>query len=354
MLLDESHQVHGLAVGVLEAGTRAATLTSQLFVYSRQSVTDPKMFCVSQVIAEMERLIGGLLGEKIEVCTILQLNANIIADSNQVEQAIMNLAINARDAMPNGGILTIKTSVVEFDADHKIETTTFPAGKYVRMNVADTGTGISESNVEKIFDPYFTTKGFGSGLGLSVVQGAVKEAKGHIFVKSQLGIGTEFICLYPYCEGAQQKPDPVIEAKDNRGTKTILLVEDELTVLNTVTTALEMVGYQVHAASEASQARALAQTHGDEIDLLLSDVIMPDINGKELAADLLQEYPQWKLLFMSGYTDSHFQGLGNVKANFIQKPFSMNAITSKIREVLSGPGELNSNPPMRDSIANVE
>ncbi|MEO6392980.1 MAG: ATP-binding protein, partial [Pyrinomonadaceae bacterium] len=280
------------------------------------------------------------IGEDIEFCTSLDAGVgNVCADPSQMEQVMMNLVVNARDAMPAGGRLTLETSREQLDetyAQHHVE---FTAGTYVRLAVSDTGCGMDEATKQKIFEPFFTTKpeGMGTGLGLSTVYGIVKQSGGHIWVYSELGKGTTFKIYFPLVEQTLDVTAPSIGGSDlPPGSETVLVVEDHQVVRKLVVEVLTACGYNVLEAESPHVALALCAKRAEPIDLLLTDVIMPGMSGREVASQSLTVHPEMCVLFMSGYTDQAIvhHGVLDEGTNFIQKPFSPRALAVKVREVL--------------------
>jgi two-component system cell cycle sensor histidine kinase/response regulator CckA len=325
---------------IKKAGDRAASLTRQLLAFSRKQVLRPKVLVLNSVVSDMERMLARLIGEDIELCTVLEPNlSSIKVDPGQIEQIIMNLAVNARDAMPQGGKLTIETRNVVIDDEYARNHIAVTPGPFVKLEVSDSGCGIDTQTQSRIFEPFFTTKevGKGTGLGLSTVYGIVKQSGGHIWVYSEVGVGTIFTIYLPCTE---ENPEAYKREYGNerglRGTETILIAEDEEVVRKLVSKVLLMYGHKVLEAADGNEALLISESHVAPIDLLITDVIMPDMNGLELANHLTGLRPETKVLFMSGYTDSAIvhQGVLDDGANFIQKPFSPEALASKVREVL--------------------
>lgn len=325
---------------IKKAGDRAASLTRQLLAFSRKQVLRPKVLVLNSVVSDMERMLARLIGEDIELCTVLEPNlSSIKVDPGQIEQIIMNLAVNARDAMPQGGKLTIETSNVVIDDEYARNHIAVTPGPFVKLEVSDSGCGIDRQTQSRIFEPFFTTKevGKGTGLGLSTVYGIVKQSGGHIWVYSEVGVGTTFTIYLPCTE---ENPEVYKREYGNerglRGTETVLIAEDEEVVRKLACKVLRMYGHKVLEATGGNDALLISESHLAPIDLLITDVIMPDMNGLELANRLTALRPETRVLFMSGYTDSAIvhQGFLDDGANFIQKPFSPEALASKVREVL--------------------
>jgi PAS domain S-box-containing protein len=325
---------------IKKAGDRAASLTRQLLAFSRKQVLQPKVLDLNSLVAEIEKMLGRLIGEDIDLQTVLHNDlGSIKADPGQIEQVIMNLVVNARDAMPQGGKLTIETQNVYLDEEFAEQHIATNPGPYVMLAVSDTGTGMDEQTQARIFEPFFTTKemGKGTGLGLSTVYGIVKQSGGNLWVYSELGQGTTFKVYLPRIdEGAAEYKRSAENEDAFRGTETVLLAEDEEMVRKLSARVLEMYGYQVLEAANGGTAFLICERHQGNIDLLLTDVIMPEMSGRELANRLNELRPEMKVLFMSGYTDDAIvhQGVLDEDENFIQKPFTPNALGQKVREVL--------------------
>ncbi|AMV25727.1 Blue-light-activated protein [Gemmata sp. SH-PL17] len=316
------------------AGDRAARLTQQLLAYSRKAMVEPKVLDLNELVTESVKLLR-LVGEHIVVATVLDpARARIRADRGQIEQVLLNLVVNARDAMPDGGRVTIETQNVALGTDDWTDEPDLKPGPYVRLTVTDTGAGMTEQVRAKIFEPFFTTKGVGkgTGLGLAVVHGAVKQSGGHISVASEVGVGTTFTLLFPaVTEAPEQVPDaPPAPA---RGTETILLVEDEDAVRSITRLSLAGQGYKVVAVGSGAEALRAAERGTGPIDLLVTDVVMPEMGGRQLAEALRQRAPDLRVLYMSGYTDEVVLRSDRVEA-FLQKPFSPQALVGKVRDVL--------------------
>jgi two-component system, cell cycle sensor histidine kinase and response regulator CckA len=327
---------------IIKAGSRASSLTKQLLAFSRQQVMEPKILLLNAVVADTEKMLRRLIGEDIELLTSLDAGlGKIRADQGQIEQVIMNLAVNARDAMPEGGRLVIETANFEID-DKFARRYAYPVlpGSYILLTVSDNGTGMDTATQQRIFEPFFTTKekGKGTGLGLSLVYGVVKQSGGYIDVASTRGKGTTFNIYLP------RVTQNVVETKtigpdhpeELRGTETILLAEDEDTLRALTRHLLELYGYRVLEACDGNQALRLSEQTANEIHLLLTDVVMPGISGRVLADQLKQKRSDVKVVFMSGYTG---QRVGEKEilepgSLFLQKPFTRDSLARKIREAL--------------------
>ena len=329
---------------IKEAGHRAASLTRQLLAFTRQQVLEPKILDLNESVATMTKLLRRLIGEDIALvlCPHPALG-RVKADPGQVEQIIMNLAINARDAMPRGGRLTIETMNVELDRIDAHQHPSVEPGFYVRLGVSDTGCGMDADTQARIFEPFFTTKepGKGTGLGLATVQGIVKQSGGSIAVFSEPGKGTTFNIYLPLVEGhAEQLPRPDVAPDDTLcGSESILLVEDEEMVRALAQAILERYGYTVIAARNVQDALRFAQDGSKAIHLVLTDTIMPGMNGPQLAAQILAIRPEMKVLYMSGYTDKAFPSTAawEPEIAFLQKPFTPHTLGRKVREILAAP-----------------
>lgn len=344
---------------ILGSGKRAADLVHQLLAFSRKQIIQPRVLDLNQVVAEMNRMLQRIIGEDIQMETILAPGLwSVRVDPARLEQIIVNLAVNARDAMPNGGRLVIETANVILDQTNTLfedlapykdfappleDTAERPetgSGEYVLLSVSDTGTGMSEKVKDHLFEPFFTTKqvGEGSGLGLSTVYGVVKQSQGAIQVDSEEGLGTSFKIYLPRTVERATSQARAAQADDlPRGTETVLLVEDESAVRELAAYVLRRQGYTVLEAANGEEALSLAQKHGTAIELLLTDVVMPHMSGKELADRLEALYPDIHILFTSGYTDETIDrhGVPIPSVDFIQKPFSPTTLAHQVRDALN-------------------
>jgi CheY-like chemotaxis protein len=325
---------------IKQAGSRAAGLTRQLLAFSRKQVMQPKVLDINTVIRNLETMLRRVISEDIELETILAPDlGSVRADPSQLEQVIINLIINARDAMPAGGKIGIETANVLFDEEYVRTHLAVKHGPHIKLAISDTGIGMDAATRERIFEPFFTTKeaGKGTGLGLSTVYGIVKQSGGFIWVYSEPGHGTTFKIYLPRVDESSPEADlgDSGERKIN-GTETILLAEDDDAVRGLARELLEARGYQVLEAANGGAALLHIENHVGAIEMLLTDVIMPEISGSELADRALKVRPELKVLYMSGYTDKSVvhRGIIEPDVNFIQKPFSSNDLTSKVREVL--------------------
>ena len=324
------------------AGMRAAALTRQLLTFSRQGVVETRVLDLDQTISSMENMLRRLLGAHIKLTVLPTAGLWCVkADPGHVEQIIMNLAVNARDAMSGGGSLTIETKNVTLDRDYAAAHHDVEAGAYVMVAVTDTGVGIERGALARIFEPFFTTKGLGqgTGLGLATVFGIVKQNTGHIWVYSEPGIGTTFRVYLPRVAENVGAPESLRPPADGgRGNETILLVEDDEQVRAVARGILRRNGYVVLEAPNGGEALLICEQHAATIHLLLTDVVLPRMSGRQLAERLAPTRPEMKVLFMSGYTDDAIlqHGILNSDVEYLQKPITPVSLTRKIREVLAG------------------
>lgn len=329
---------------MLKAGHRAASLTRQLLAFSRQQVMDPRVLDLNGVVKDMEKMLKRLISEDIQLKTDLDSSiARIKADQGQIEQVVMNLVVNARDAMPSGGNLEITTRNFYMD-DNFVRRYPYPVqvGDYVLLTVSDTGIGMDATTRNRVFEPFFTTKekGKGTGLGLSTVYGVVKQSGGYIEVASEPGAGATFKIYLPKVEDALDVQKQVSDVPDDlHGTETVLLVEDELSLRKLSCHLLELCGYSVLEAENGSDALKISREQSQRvIDLLLTDVVMPGMSGRVLADQLAQERPKTRVLYMSGYTGQTVGEHGVLAEGsfFLPKPFTREALARKVREALDG------------------
>ena len=325
---------------IKKAGERAASLTRQLLAFSRQQVLAPKILDLNRVVTETEKMLTRLIGEHIELSTNLDSSlGSVKADPGQIEQIIINLAVNARDAMSEGGKLAIKTSNVELDEEFALQHQPCIVGRYVLLTISDTGTGMDEQTIAHMFEPFFTTKevGKGTGLGLATVYGVVKQSGGCVWVDSEIGRGSTFKIYLPRVdELVQQSASNGTVRELFRGTETVLLVEDEDSVRKLTRTFLDDEGYKVIEANGGAQALEIVANSTEPIHILLTDVVMPVMNGRALAQKMLALRPEMKILYVSGYAggfESHGQILED-GAIVVPKPFSRKALLGKLRDVL--------------------
>ena len=327
---------------IYDAGDRATALTRQLLAFSRRQVLTLQVLDLDTVVASVEKLLRRLIGEDIKLHTVLGASSGRIrADSGQIEQVIMNLAVNARDAMPAGGKLTLETSQVELDEAFARNHPTVKPGPHILLSVSDTGVGMTAETREHIFEPFFTTKemGRGTGLGLATVYGIVKQSGGSIWVTSEMGTGTEFAIYFPVVDEDVVPTRAAEPAKGSAsGTETILVLEDEESVRSLIRVALVSGGYRVLETADTQMALAMCRNYEGPIDLLLTDVVMPQMSGPSVASKVADLRPGIRVLYMSGYTDEAIARHGVVDggAPFINKPLSPAALRRKVREVLGG------------------
>jgi PAS domain S-box-containing protein len=327
---------------VLKAGERAASLTRQLLAFSRKQTIQPSPLHLNQIISGIEKLLHRLIGEDIKIVTRLEPELGVVlADAGQMEQVILNLAVNARDAMPKGGELIFETRNVEL-GDSIASANNLKPGQYIEFLVQDTGTGMDVSIQTRLFEPFFTTKptGKGTGLGLSTVYGILKRANGHITFTSQPGHGTTFRIFLPRIDSALPANTGESQADSAlHGRETVLIVEDDPSVCELVRSVLDAYGYTVHTAAQPQEAETLfAVADGQAVDLMVSDVVMPGLSGTELASRMTRKNPRMKVLFMSGYIDDAIVRVGIEEKDvaFLQKPFAPLTLVRKVREVLDG------------------
>ena len=327
---------------IQQAAERATGLTRQLLAFSRMQVLQPRVLDLNDAVAGMIQMVSRVIGENIELAFLPGAKlGRVKADPSQIEQVILNLVVNARDAMPEGGRLTIETLNVDLDRNYVQQHAVVEPGPYVMLTVSDTGSGIDPETQARIFEPFFTTKtqGRGTGLGLATVYGVVKQSGGYIWVYSEVGQGTTFKVYLPQVPSEVEKSAPEkIVAGPAPGTETILFVEDEESVRELVSEYLRGRGYTILEASDGVQALELAEKHAGKIHLLITDVVMPRISGRELATRLTTARAGLKVLYISGYTDDSIFRHGVLEGgmSFLQKPFNLKAIAQKVREVLDG------------------
>jgi two-component system, cell cycle sensor histidine kinase and response regulator CckA len=344
MILDElstMDPLRGYAEEILKAADRAAALTNQLLAFSRRQVMKPRVINTNAVILQTEKMLRRLIGEDIQLVLNLSVETgNILSDPNHIEQAIVNLAANARDAMPMGGRITVETGNVQIDETYAKTHMGVKPGEFVLIAVSDTGHGMDAATRQSIFEPFFTTKqhGKGTGLGLATVYGMVKQSGGDIWVYSEPGQGTTFKLYFPRVAqdptpgDSEEAAQPIRDLSD-----TLLLVEDEDQVRDLVVRILEQLGYTVLAAANGEEAIQVSRDYPGHISLLVTDVVMPKMSGKEVADALVAGRPGLKVLYLSGYTENTVVNHGVLDANvdFLSKPFSRDALAAKIHEILS-------------------
>ena len=343
--LPDQDPMHSDVLEIRRAGERAATLTRQLLAFSRKQVLELRVINLNTVVAGMDNMLRRLLGEDIELYMHFQPNLGLVrADPGQLEQVILNLAVNARDAMPEGGKLTIESSNVVLDEDYASTHESVVPGFYTLLAVSDTGCGMDSETLAHVFEPFFTTKnpGRGTGLGLSMVYGIVKQSGGSIWVYSEPNQGSTFKIYLPALQEAQA-PEASEEFPKERakGSETVLVVEDESAVRSFTSMVLKRSGYQVIEASNGEEALSLSRGHDGEIQLLVTDMVMPGMGGRQVAEALETQRPAMRVLYVSGYTENAIAKRGSLGADlpFLQKPFTMEALLRKVRQVLDAPAE---------------
>src|SRR5579871_775645 len=330
---------------IMKAGERAAALTKQLLAFSRRQVLQPKVLDLNRVVKNSSSMLQRLIGEDIDLRLELDSDlGRVSADPGQLEQVLMDLVVNARDAMPKGGTLTIETRNRELDDEYVATHLNVKPGAYVQLGVSDTGHGMDEATRARLFEPFFTTKtvGKGTGLGLSTVFGIIRQSGGSVEVYSEPGSGTSVKVYLPRMDQPASVEAEVARRQLARGTETILLVEDDEMVRNLVRETLEREGYKLIDAADPADAARIAETYRGPIDLLITDVVMPKINGRDLAERITKRRRELKVLYMSGYTDHAIvnSGLLQKEVAFLQKPFTPAALTEKVREVLEQNGKM--------------
>jgi len=340
MDLSSGDPLYDLLSEINEAATRAADLTRQLLAFSRKQIIKPKVINLNDLIEDMRKMLTRVIGEHIDLKVFSKVNlGHIKADQGQIEQIVVNLAVNALDAMPDGGKLSIETSDVAIDDEYCKKHPLCKPGDYVMLAISDTGAGMDMETQQNIFDPFFTTKeeGEGTGLGLATVYGIVKQHDGNIDVYSEVGKGSVFKVYFPRVE---EKADSISRKSSlsnlPRGSETVLVVEDESMVRNIAIKILKRQGYNVMHADEGGNAIVMARKRGVPIDLLLTDVVMPNMDGRELADELQGHHPEMKVLFTSGYTEDVIahHGILDKGLEFIGKPYTPKTLAVKVREVL--------------------
>jgi PAS domain S-box-containing protein len=324
---------------IIKASDRATALTRQLLAFSRRQPFEPKPVRLDELVADMEKMLRRLLGPAVRLVTATDDDLSpVMADPSQLEQVLLNLAVNSRDAMPHGGTLTIETRQIRLDEPYAVGPGVVPAGAYVMLAVSDTGTGMTPAVLARVFEPFFTTKekGKGTGLGLSTVYGIVKQSQGHVLVYSEPGVGTSFKCYFPVSERRERVARPVHIPAKVRGTETILVVEDEEPIRALAVTALQRMGYEVLPAGDGVEAMTIAAVHDGPIHLLLSDGVLSGVRVPELLRRLTSQRPETKVLLMSGYSqEAVFQNdIVAPTTAFLPKPFTIRQLTEKVRRVL--------------------
>jgi CheY-like chemotaxis protein len=327
---------------VRKAAHGAAALTRQLLTFSRQQVVEPRVISLNDVVESLEKILQRVIGEDVELATTLAPDLGAVrADVGQIEQVLMNLTVNARDAMPTGGKITIEAANIEHDPDYARDRGGAAVRRFVMLAVSDTGCGMDEATKARIFEPFFTTKepGRGTGLGLATVYGIVNQSGGFIWVYSEPGRGTSFKIYLPQVDATPEGAIAAPGARVARGTETVLLVEDAAAVRAVTRQILERHGYTVLEAPNGDAALRLAEKHDGTIHLLLTDVVMPLLSGRQMAEQLVRVRPDTKVLYASGYTDDSVvrHGVLELGTAYLQKPFSPESLARKVREVLDSP-----------------
>jgi two-component system, cell cycle sensor histidine kinase and response regulator CckA len=332
---------YGEVQQIKAAADRAAALTRQLLAFSRKQIMRPVHVDVNALIIEMERLMRRVIGAHVMIRTMFEEPLpTVYADPMQLEQVLLNLVVNASEAMQDGGMLTVETGTATLGEAYASRHHGVVPGRYVCLIVSDTGQGMDRITRERIFEPFFTTKTGGTGLGLSTVYGIVQQSGGHIWVYSEVGVGTTFKVYLPV-SGVTATVEPVtVPQAAHGGTETVLVVEDETAVREVARAMLERRGYVVLVAGDGDQAMRVANRHMGRIDLLLTDVVLPRANGRRVAERLTSVRPELRVLFMSGYTEDAIvtQGVLEAGIQLLEKPFSENALAIRVREVLDAPG----------------
>jgi PAS domain S-box-containing protein len=335
---------------ILKATERAASLTRQLLGFSRRQAMQPQVLNLNRVVADLEKMLRRLIGEHIDLEIVSDAALGLVkADPGQIGQIIMNLAVNARDAMPTGGRLILATANVDFAVSHQCYSAAAPPGRYVKLSAGDTGSGMDAATLDHLFEPFFTTKemGRGTGLGLPMVYGIVKQNHGCVEVESRPGQGTTFTIYLPRLEAAAESPEDRISLADKlEGSETILVVEDEDSLRTLLCRFFRLYGYDVIEARHGGEALLLCEQHPGPIHLMVTDVVMPQMSGKELADRLAPLHPEMIVFFMSGYTDSDLRGYGAPESSqhFIAKPFRPMDLVKKVRDSLDASRGVQSEP----------
>ncbi len=338
--LKEGDPLKGNIEEIKAAVDRATSLTRQLLAFSRRQILETKVLDLNTIIRDLDKMLRRVIGEDIELVTLLSDGLGTVkSDPGWMEQVIMNLAVNARDAMPSGGKLIIETTNVELDEPYAHSHAAVKPGRYVKLCVGDTGIGMPPEVREHLFEPFFTTKekGKGTGLGLSTVYGIVMQSGGNIWVYSEPGLGTTFKIYLPRVdESLEEMREKVTREEPPCGGETILVVEDEQDVRRLTVRVLERRGYRVLETSCGDDALVLSKERKEPIHMILTDVVMPGMSGRQLADQLLPLHPKMKVLYMSGYTDNAIfhHGVLEEGINYIQKPFTIDGLARKVREVL--------------------
>jgi PAS domain S-box-containing protein len=341
--LDDGDPLRKEVEEIRKAGDRATALTRQLLAFGRKQVLQPKVLNLNPIVADMEKMLRRLIGEHIELVFVPGRDlGNVNADPSQLEQVVVNLALNARDAMGRGGKLTLGTRNVLLDGTYATRHVDVASGPYVLLAVTDTGVGMAPETLSRLFEPFFTTKvdGMGAGFGLSTVYGIVKQSGGHVDVYSELGRGSTFEVYLPRVDDVPlpSAPRGPVGRRAARGTETILLIEDDDLVRDVTRTILVAYGYSVLEARDADEALLLSERYTGHVHLMLTDIVMPRMDGRQLAARIARGRPAMRVIYMSGYTENAvlLQGETRPSIAFIQKPFTPEDLALKVREVLEG------------------
>jgi CheY-like chemotaxis protein len=340
-MMQPTDAAHAMLEGIVDAGERAASLTRQLLTFTRLQVVESKVLDLNAVVAETETLLRRLIGEDVSLLTVLEpALASVKADAGQIGQVIVNLAVNARDAMPGGGELIIETANVKIEETGPALPPRATPGPYVRLTVTDTGCGMTSQIQARIFEPFFTTKGpgKGTGLGLATVRTIAEEVGGFLSFSSEPGRGTSFRLYLPALPASApiMTPDFNVDKTTRRGHETIFVVEDEEAVRSVICRILRHLGYSVVEATGGAEAIRLVERFAGPIDLLITDVVMPGMNGRKLVEHLTVDRPDLNVLYLSGYTDDAVVRHGVLEADvaFLQKPFTIDVLAGKVRQML--------------------
>jgi two-component system, cell cycle sensor histidine kinase and response regulator CckA len=324
---------------IRRATERGAALTQQLLAFGRRQVVEPEVLDLNAVVTESRNLLQRLIGEDVQLAITLAPRLSAVkVDPSQIDQVLMNLTLNAREAMPQGGRLTIETREVDLGVSYPSSHPEARPGHHVLLTVSDTGCGMTPELQARIFEPFFSTKSDGTGLGLSVVDGIVRQSGGHLTLESRPGLGTTFKIYLPAVTEPVEESSPNRSSAPAQGGETVLLVEDEIPVRTVTAQLLETLGYRVLQAGSAEEALLLVQGGQEKIDLLMTDVVMPGMSGRELAGALRTRDPSLKVLFQSGHTDDMMvrHGILHAEVAFLKKPFTLDGMARKVREVLDG------------------
>jgi CheY-like chemotaxis protein len=335
--LPPDHPAGADLLEIHHAAQRAVSLTRQLLAFGRRQILEPRVLDLRQSLKSIVPMLKRLIGEDINIVVrAAQDPGRVKADPGQIEQVLLNLAVNARDAMPKGGTLSFEVESLELEEAIARRHADVPAGRYVMLATTDTGIGMDQATLSRIFEPFFTTKTQGTGLGLSTVYGIIKQSGGHLWVYSEPGHGTTFKVYLPRVDAAVDSTDASTAPAPMGGTETILVVEDDASVRDLVNRTLKRHGYDVLSAQSPAEAVAMVGRGDGTIHLLLSDVILPQMSGSTMASALAQWQPGMKVLYMSGYTDDAVLRHGALDEGvaFLQKPFTSQALARKVREVL--------------------